>query len=133
MSRGLFILALFLFGLQSINAQLDQVWRYTYPEFVEGQENKLFFRLENNNFFKNNEYFGDYTEGYTLIGYTIQPTFMYYAGKKLTRKPSRGRTPIKQAVTHLSIYIPLFYFIIIIFLPVSVPLFDFKVIHSATS
>ncbi len=86
MSRGLFILVVFLIGFQSLKAQIDQVWRYTYPEFVDGEDNKLFFRLENNNFFKNNEYFGDYTEGYTLIGYTVQPTFMYYAGSRLRIK-----------------------------------------------
>ncbi len=67
-------------------AQIDESYRYTYAEFDTTAIHKLFFRLENNNFIKNNEYFGEYTEGYTLPGYSIQPSVMYYAGKNVRLK-----------------------------------------------
>jgi hypothetical protein len=67
-------------------AQVDQTWRYYYPEFKKDAENNLYFRLENNNFVKNNEYFGNFIEGYTLMGYTFQPSLMYYAGSRLRLK-----------------------------------------------
>jgi hypothetical protein len=65
---------------------VDQTWRYYYPEFKDRASNNLYFRLENNNFVKNNEYFGDYIEGYTFMGYTAQPSFVYYAGSRLRLK-----------------------------------------------
>lgn len=40
--------------------------------------NKVFLRLENNNFFKNNEYFGKLAKGYTLLGAFLQPKLVYY-------------------------------------------------------
>ncbi|MBK3517369.1 hypothetical protein [Carboxylicivirga marina] len=67
-------------------AQVDQTWRYYYPEFKENADNNLYFRLENNNFVKNNEYFGDYIEGFTMMGYTAQPSLVYYAGSRLRIK-----------------------------------------------
>ncbi len=67
-------------------SQVDQTWRYYYPEYNTDAESKLYFRLENNNFVKNNEYFGDYIEGYTMMGYTAQPSLMYYAGSRLRIK-----------------------------------------------
>lgn len=66
--------------------QMDQVWRYYYPEFAGDASHNLYLRLENNNFVKNNEYFGNHTEGYTMMGYTIQPSLMYYAGSNLRIK-----------------------------------------------
>lgn len=70
----------------STAAQMDQIWRYYYPEFTNSSESNLYFRLENNNFLKNNEYFSDYSQGYTLLGYSVQPSFMYYAGSRLRIK-----------------------------------------------
>jgi len=67
-------------------AQVDQTWRYYYPEFKNNAESNLYFRLENNNFVKNNEYFGNYIEGYTMMGYTAQPSLVYYAGSHLRIK-----------------------------------------------
>lgn len=67
-------------------SQVDLTWRYYYPEFKENSDNNLYFRLENNNFVKNNEYFGDYIEGYTMMGYTAQPSLVYYAGSRLRIK-----------------------------------------------
>ena len=67
-------------------SKVDLTWRYYYPEFKENSDNNLYFRLENNNFVKNNEYFGDYIEGYTMMGYTAQPSLVYYAGSRLRIK-----------------------------------------------
>jgi hypothetical protein len=44
-------------------------------------ENSLFFRIENSNFLKNNEYFNDIVQGYTLIGYHLSPKLVYYPAK----------------------------------------------------
>ncbi|WP_430811839.1 MULTISPECIES: hypothetical protein [unclassified Carboxylicivirga] len=63
--------------------QLDMPWRYYYPEFNQEADKNLYFRLENNNFFDNNEYFGEYIEGYTMIGYTAHPSFIYYASPRV--------------------------------------------------
>ncbi len=75
----LFIILLFTEG----SAQINLSYRYNYAEFDAKYENQLLFRLNNTNFFKNNEYFGLSTEGYTLLGYNIAPTFIYYAGSRL--------------------------------------------------
>lgn len=84
--RGCGVLIFSLIVSLNLFGQLDQKWRYYYPEFKDNAENGLYFRLENNNFMKNNEYFGEYTEGYTLMGYAIQPSMMYYAGSRLRIK-----------------------------------------------
>ncbi len=76
----------FIISIVNAEGQLNQTWRYNYPEFGAGESNNLYFRIENNNFVKNNEYFGAFTEGYTLMGYAIQPSLMYYAGSKLRIK-----------------------------------------------
>ena len=67
-------------------AQIDESYRYTYADFDTTASNKLYFRLESNNFVKNNEYFGEYVQGYTVPGYTVQPSLMYYAGKNIRLK-----------------------------------------------
>ncbi len=66
--------------------QINESSRYTYPEFKAEDANKLFFRLESNNFLKNDEYFGEFSEGYTLPGYSFEPSFMYYAGSNVRLK-----------------------------------------------
>ena len=45
--------------------------------------NKLFLEINNNNFIKNNEYFGDIVEGYTLLGFNITPKFVYYPSSRI--------------------------------------------------
>ncbi|MGQ1784002.1 hypothetical protein [Saccharicrinis sp. GN24d3] len=79
-----FFLTIILIGASfTSRAQIDLSHRYTFAEFDTSATGKLYFRIENNNFVKNNEYFGEYTEGYTLPGYSIQPSLMYYAGKNV--------------------------------------------------
>lgn len=67
-------------------AQLEREWRYTYADFTTNEESNLYFRFEGHNFFKNNEYFGDLIEGYTLMGYSVQPSLQYYVSPKLRIK-----------------------------------------------
>ncbi len=43
---------------------------------------KLFLQIDNNNFVKNNEYFGTVVEGYTLLGFNLAPRFVYFANSK---------------------------------------------------
>ena len=44
---------------------------------------KLNLSIENTNFLKNNEYFGDFAQGYTLIGYFLKPKINFSPHKKL--------------------------------------------------
>lgn len=67
-------------------AQINESYKYAYADFDTSATDKLYFRLEINNFVKNNEYFGQYTQGRTLPGYSVQPSMMYYVGKKVRLK-----------------------------------------------
>ncbi|MDN5291269.1 MAG: hypothetical protein PWQ06_1508, partial [Anaerophaga sp.] len=64
-------------------AQINNEFRYYYPEFETERANQLLFHVANINFVKDNEYKNQFAWGHTLIGYGIQPTFMYYAGDRL--------------------------------------------------
>lgn len=46
-------------------------------------EGDLYLNLRNNNFVKNNEYSNPIIEGYTLIGYFIQPELVYWPAEKV--------------------------------------------------
>ena len=46
-------------------------------------EKHVFFNFKNTNFVINNEYFNDFIEGYTLIGYHITPSFTYQPTPKI--------------------------------------------------
>lgn len=73
------LIAIFFVSLIRANAQNDLTIKHTYFEFDSTRNKQLIFQLENLNFLKNNEYFGDLAEGYTLTGYAIQPALTYYA------------------------------------------------------
>lgn len=49
----------------------------TFHNIDTTQCKELHFRIVNQNFFKNDEYFGDFIEGYTLPGYKLQPSIFY--------------------------------------------------------
>ncbi len=66
--------------------QINESYKYAYADFDTSATDKFYFRLELNNFVINNEYFGEYTEGRTMPGYSVQPSLMYYAGKKVRIK-----------------------------------------------
>ncbi|PLX11944.1 MAG: hypothetical protein C0597_14240 [Marinilabiliales bacterium] len=43
----------------------------------------LYLQIDNTNFIKNNEYFGDIAEGYTLLGFNIAPKLVYSPSSKI--------------------------------------------------
>ncbi|MBN2743171.1 MAG: hypothetical protein JXR39_04690 [Marinilabiliaceae bacterium] len=67
----------------SVHGQFNYERLHHYAEFDTLDADKLFFRIDNHNFFKNYEYFGDYTEGYTMLGHDLAPSFLYYAGNRV--------------------------------------------------
>lgn len=71
-----------LYTTPFLSAQNDLSSRFTHIEFDTVSQHQLLFQLENHNFFINNEFFGDYIEGYTLPGYTLQPTLAYYPSSR---------------------------------------------------
>ncbi|NER04433.1 MAG: hypothetical protein F6K17_18370, partial [Okeania sp. SIO3C4] len=48
---------------------------------IAKEENTLYFRFQNANFFKNNEYFGEVIPGYTLPGFDFTPLLIYHPTK----------------------------------------------------
>ncbi len=55
---------------------------YTSTKIDSSRHNALYFKINNSNFLKNNEFFCDFIQGYTLIGYNITPSLVYYPNKK---------------------------------------------------
>jgi hypothetical protein len=51
------------------------------PFFAPADSQKLFVRINNKTFFKNNEYFNPLNEGYTLIGFLAQPSVAWHPGR----------------------------------------------------
>jgi hypothetical protein len=56
---------------------------YRTIKIDSAKSNTLDFRIENSNFLKNNEYFNDIVQGYTLIGYFLNPKLVYYPAKNI--------------------------------------------------
>ncbi|MBN2681348.1 MAG: hypothetical protein JXR58_02460 [Bacteroidales bacterium] len=52
---------------------------YSNKNFEAADSGSLKFRINTTSFFKNNEYFNYITEGYTNIGYFVQPSLVYTA------------------------------------------------------
>lgn len=50
------------------------------PFFTVTDSQKLSFCINNKNFFKNNEYFSPLNEGYTLLGFLVQPSLVWHPG-----------------------------------------------------
>ncbi len=70
-----------VFLSQSILAQLYPPSFYRNTQLDTNWENSIGFRVENSNFFKNDEYFNNIIQGYTLIGWFVNPKFVYYPAK----------------------------------------------------
>jgi hypothetical protein len=75
MRHLLAIIILFLVFIQCIHSQ-EKGDSLSEP-------GKIYLSLKNINFIKNNEYFNPVIEGYTLIGYFIQPAIVYSPSKKV--------------------------------------------------
>ncbi len=56
---------------------------YSDPTINKNDSTKLFLRIENTNFFKNDEYFGKLTSGLTYIGTFIRPELVYQPYSKI--------------------------------------------------
>ena len=82
MKRATCIFILFL-SLTRLVAQNSTSIYWNDPEFNSSDQRNLFFRIENQNFLKNNEYTGDIVTGYTLIGAWMRPKLLYYPSENL--------------------------------------------------
>jgi hypothetical protein len=72
------IIIVFTFICHFLPAQdFNEIFK-TSKTIDPADSNKLFFRLENTNFFKNNEYFGILQDGYTIMGTLNNPKLLYY-------------------------------------------------------
>lgn len=79
------VFLLFIF----ISLALAQCYSQSYPSFYffrqeidSMKSNKLILQIDNTNFFKNNEYFGDIVKGYTLLGFHLTPQIIYLPNEK---------------------------------------------------
>ncbi len=63
--------------------QYNYANQYTYRDFDVRRTSELSLSINSISFVKNNEYSGLVTEGYTLIGYDMEPSVVYYAGDRL--------------------------------------------------
>jgi len=80
-----YYILLFFFTL-SFTQAISQVSQNLYSHDYQIQAadlSKLFLQIDNNNFVKNNEYFGSIVEGYTLLGFNLAPKFVYFPSSKV--------------------------------------------------
>jgi len=83
--RYSFILFLVLgLFIQPLLAQQSNPFYSHYGDFKADAKENLFFRFENLNFLKNNEYQEPFGEGSTLLGYIATPKMVYYPTSNLS-------------------------------------------------
>ncbi len=72
-------------AVQAATAQIRDEYDFLkMPTLIEDTSGSRFTaRLYENNFFKNNEYFGDFVKGYTLTGFHFQPELSYNHNRML--------------------------------------------------
>jgi len=68
------------------NAQFKRDWQVSEKNFDPELSNNLYFNFEGHSFLQNDEFFGEFIEGYTLMGYHLKPTLMYYVRSDLRLK-----------------------------------------------
>ncbi len=71
------ILAVF-FAAQSYAQDYNQIFCCSHG-ISPSDNGNLYFRFENSNMMKNNEYFNKYTDGYTFLGYRLHPKIVYFS------------------------------------------------------
>ena len=81
MKKLLIIICLILSVIQ-LKAQTFQNFASSYKDLNDTKEGELNFRFESLGFFQNNEYLGNFVDGYTLPGFMLRP--------KLTFSPVEG-------------------------------------------
>jgi hypothetical protein len=60
-----------------LNAQKFQSFASSYKQSTDTKEGQLNFRFESLGFFQNNEYLGNFVDGYTLTGAMVRPKLTY--------------------------------------------------------
>jgi len=79
-----FILLFLSFSISNYCHSQDRKASYIQDyQIHQTDTGKLFLQIFNNNFIKNNEYFGAIAEGYTLLGFNIAPKFVYAPSSKV--------------------------------------------------
>lgn len=88
MLKRIILILVFLGVLLSVGVAQHKQFGYlnTWNDFDSLHKNNLFFRFENTNFFKNNEYTSPILDGYTLIGVWGRLMFEYYPTDNLRFK-----------------------------------------------
>lgn len=79
--KSIRLLAILLMCIQmvGVKAQHHSAYAEVYDAIdTSRMEGDIMLRIVDQNFFKNDEYFSDYIEGYTLVGYRLQPSVTYY-------------------------------------------------------
>jgi hypothetical protein len=66
------------FICNALYAQNDNTFYLNNTELIPSDSNKLILSISNINFIKNNEYFNEIEQGFTWIGFFIQPKLIYY-------------------------------------------------------
>jgi hypothetical protein len=86
-SRKGILVCVFIFFLSlSAAAQYTNSIYFASPEINTLDSQKLFLNINNANFFNNNEFFGDFVDGYTLIGFHLTPELVYFPTKRVKLK-----------------------------------------------
>lgn len=77
-------LLFFIFSLSTAQcfSQSYSSFYLNNQEIDSSKTNKLFLQINNTNFFKNNEYFGNIAKGYTLLGFHLTPQITYQPNEK---------------------------------------------------
>jgi hypothetical protein len=76
-------LSICFFSLLGKSQYFDESFR-SFPNIDSSSNKTISFNFESLIFFKNNEYFSRYSEGYTLPGAYLLPKFIYYPGRNTT-------------------------------------------------
>ncbi len=73
----------------NLNGQVSDYYHWGHYQIFQenyridtSRQNQILFRINNSNFFKNNEYQNDYVIGQTLVGLFFEPSIDFYAGPK---------------------------------------------------
>jgi hypothetical protein len=84
--RVILVYMFILFLSLSAAAQYNNSIYFVDTEINPLDSQKLFLNIANANFFNNNEFFGDFVDGYTLIGFHLTPELVYFPTKRVRLK-----------------------------------------------
>jgi hypothetical protein len=84
--RGILVYVFLLFLSLSATAQYNNSIYFAKTEINPLDSQKLFLKISNANFINNNEFYGDFVDGYTLIGFHLTPELVYFPTKRVKLK-----------------------------------------------